>query len=209
MRKYWESLRPFEKRVLVIGGIFLLVVLHFVVVQPRISEWDAVQDRKFQGERKLKMFLGEIAKKSSYQKQIKELEGQSSQSVAQEDQANAFANAIQAQAIQSNVHITQNSHTSYNTNLFFVDLSQTLNIESGESNLVDFLYNLGSGSSLIRVQDLGLRPNPPHQQLVANVKVVASYQMKAPAKSPASGASRAAAAKSDVTTASSSTSTAK
>ena len=192
MKKYWDSLRPFEKRVLVVGGIVLLVVLHFVMVQPRISQWDTVQDRKFQAERKLKMYNTEIAKKESYQKQIRALEGQGGQAVPQDDQANHFANAIQAQAAQSKVNITQISHTTYKTNQFFLELSQTLNVQSPEPQLVDFLYNLGSSNSLIRVQDMGLRPDPPRQQLVANVKVVASYQMKTPAKPGAARGTRAA-----------------
>jgi len=52
---------------------------------------------------------------------------------------------------------------------------------------VDFLYNLGSGNSLIRVRDLSLRPDPPRQQLSGNVKLVASYQ-KNPSKKPAPAA---------------------
>jgi hypothetical protein len=41
---------------------------------------------------------------------------------------------------------------------------------------VDFLYKLGSGASTIRVRDLELQPDPPHQRLSANIRLVASYQ---------------------------------
>ena len=46
---------------------------------------------------------------------------------------------------------------------------------------LDFLYNLGSGNSLIRVRDLQLSPDAPaRQQLGGTVKLVASYQKNLP-----------------------------
>jgi hypothetical protein len=47
---------------------------------------------------------------------------------------------------------------------------------------VDFLYKLGSGASMIRVRDLELQPDAPHQHLNGNIRLVASYQ-----KNPAAG----------------------
>ena len=55
-------------------------------------------------------------------------------------------------------------------------------MQAGEEQLVDFLYNLGSGNSQIRVRDLTVRPDPPRQQLLAQVKLVASYQKRAAAR---------------------------
>ncbi|HLH56497.1 MAG TPA: hypothetical protein VKY92_23125, partial [Verrucomicrobiae bacterium] len=60
--------------------------------------------------------------------------------------------------------------------------SQSLSVQAGEQQLVDFLYDLGSGNSQIRVRDLSVRPDPPRQQLVAQVKLVASYQKKPTAR---------------------------
>jgi len=54
---------------------------------------------------------------------------------------------------------------------------------------VDFLYSLGSGNSLIRVRDLRLHPDPPRQQLQADIRLAASYQKKAaPRPAATSGA---------------------
>ena len=66
--------------------------------------------------------------------------------------------------------------------------------QSGEKPLVDFLYNLGSGNSLIRVRGLSLRPDPPRQLLAANITLIASYQKKPVARRAASPATAAAAA---------------
>jgi hypothetical protein len=58
---------------------------------------------------------------------------------------------------------------------------QTLTVQSGEKPLVDFLYSLGSGESLVRVRDLSVRPDQPRQQLAASVTLIASYQKNAKA----------------------------
>ena len=81
------------------------------------------------------------------------------------------------------------------TNQFFMKQAQTRNVQGGEQQIVDFLYNLGSGNSLIRVRDLSLHPDPQtRQQLAATIKLIASYQ-KNPTSKPASTPSRSAAPK--------------
>ena len=53
---------------------------------------------------------------------------------------------------------------------------QNINVLATEEQLVDFLYKLGSGSSMIRVRDLTLQPDAPRQHLTADIRLVASYQ---------------------------------
>ena len=96
--------------------------------------------------------------------------------VAAEEQSFQFANAINAQAGQSSVSLVSNGKINTQTNQFFLEKTQSISVQSGEDELVDFLYNLGGGNSLIRVRDLTVRPDPPRQRLVANVTLVASYQ---------------------------------
>jgi hypothetical protein len=73
------------------------------------------------------------------------------------------------------------------TNEFFLEQTQTINVQSGEQPLVDFLFNLGSGNSLIRVRDLVLHPDAQtRQQLAGAIKLVASYQ-KNPSKAAVPG----------------------
>ena len=107
-----------------------------------------------------------------------------SQDVPAEDQQYQFTSAIQMQQAQSGVNITSFGRPSTSTNEFFVKLTQTVGVQSGEPQLVDFLYKLGESKSLIRVRGLTLHTDPPRQQLVASVTLVASYQ-KNPARKPA------------------------
>ena len=67
---------------------------------------------------------------------------------------------------------------------------QNINVLATEEQLIDFLYKLGSGASMIRVRDLELQPDQAHQKLSANIKLVASYQ-----KNPVAAAAKKSTAK--------------
>jgi len=182
MNGYWQNLRPFERRVLVIVAALFFVVLNFLFVLPYFSEWDKVQERRFQANRKLGMYNKEIAETNQLWVEVRRMESAGAE-VPAEDQARHFANTINAQAGQSGVQLMSGGKTTTSTNQpFFIELSQTVGAQSPEPPLVDFLFNLGSGNSLIRVRDLNLRPDPQRQQIVSTITLVASYQKKAPAK---------------------------
>jgi hypothetical protein len=184
MNGYWANLRPFEKRVLVGVAALFFVVLNYLFVFPYLKERDRVEDRYFQANRKLGLYQTEVSQTNSYAREVRRLESEGLE-VPLEDQARHFANTINVQAGQSGVQIISYGKTSFTTNQFFIELSQTISAQSPEEPLVDFLYNLGSGNSLIRVRDLNLRPDPARQQIVATITLVASYQKQAAAK-PAS-----------------------
>ena len=112
--------------------------------------------------------------------------------VALEDQAINFMRTIQAQAEASGIGQANYSRSIMHTNdAFFVEQVQNISVVATDEQLVDFLYKLGSGASMIRVRDLELQPDGPRQHLNANIRLVASYQKNpvapqpAPARSPA------------------------
>ena len=86
---------------------------------------------------------------------------------------------IQSQSAQSGVGIVNTSRQITHTNdAFFVEQVQNINVVADDGQLVDFLYKLGSGASMVRVRDLELQPDTAHQHLNANIRLVASYQKK-------------------------------
>jgi Tfp pilus assembly protein PilO len=184
------NLRPFEKRLVVVVAAVLFVVLNAWFVFPHFSDLAQAQKQRAEALEKIGRWQVEINQEPSYRKQIRDLESEG-QAVPAEDQQNQFSRAIQMQQAQSGVNITSTSKQTVRTNQFFLELTEQVSVESGEAQLVDFLYNLGSGTSLIRVRDLALHPNPPRQALSGNVKLVASYQ-KNPPKKAAPGANPAA-----------------
>jgi Tfp pilus assembly protein PilO len=96
--------------------------------------------------------------------------------VAAEDQAINFMRTIQGQASASGFGIERYSPTRMTTNQFFVEQVQNIQVHATEEQLVDFLYKIGSGVSMIRVRDLTLQPDQARQRLGADIKLVASYQ---------------------------------
>ncbi len=193
MKGYLDNLRPMEKRLVVGVAVLFLVVLNFLFITPHFSDLDQVKFRRQKATDKKAKYQAEIGQIPSFERQVKSLaSGGGAANVPLEEQAMHFASAIQAQVGRSGVALINNSTISTDTNSpFYVEKSQSIQVQGGETNLVDFLYSLGTGDSLIRVRDLSLRPDPSHQQLQASIKLVASFQKTTPAR-PASPASKPA-----------------
>ncbi len=187
---YWDNLRPFEKRVVVGVAALFFVVLNFLFVFPYFKEWNLVDDRMFQARRKLRMYEEELSNTNKYAGKVREMEREGA-NVPLEEQVRHFANTIDAQAGRSGVNMIQGGRTTTTTNQFFIEQSRSIGVQSPEQPLVDFLYNLGSSNSLIRVRDLNLRPDPPRQQIFANVTLIASYQKAAAKPAAPAGATPA------------------
>jgi Tfp pilus assembly protein PilO len=175
MRKFFAQLRPLERRLTVGVLVVLILVLNFVFVWPHFSDWNKLRSRLEDSRQKLELYRTTIAEAANYQTQVKSFESQG-EFVAPEDQAINFLRAIQSQATQSGVGMVNNSRQTTHTNEFFVELTQNINVIATDQQLVDFLYKLGSGVSMIRVRDLELQADPVHQHLNANIRLVASYQ---------------------------------
>ena len=125
------------------------------------------------------MFQAEIDQMLKIQAEVNRLEGEGL-AVPAEDQISHFQGAVQSEAVRSGVNIINSGKPTTQTNQFFVEHSQNLGVQAKEQALVDFLFNLGSGNSLIRVRDLSVRPEPQHHELSATIKLVASYQKRTP-----------------------------
>ncbi|MGD0745612.1 MAG: hypothetical protein ABSA45_10695 [Verrucomicrobiota bacterium] len=193
MKKYFLQLRPLERRLAVGGLVALIVVLNGWLVWPHFSDWGNLQGRRGEAQKKLKLYQAAVAQIPDYQAKVKNFESQGD-IVAPEDQAINFTRAIQSQSAQSGVAIVNTSRQLTHTNdAFFVEQIQTINVTAADEQLVDFLYKLGSGASMIRVRDLELQPDAAHQHLSAGITLVASYQ-KNPA-APAGSKSATAKAK--------------
>ena len=178
------NLRPFEKRLVVGVGAVLFLVLNAWFVVPHFSDLSKARDNRAEALKKLDSWQAEIDQMTKYQAGINKFRREGLE-VPPEDQQNQFARAIQNQQAQSGVGIPNFGRTTTQTNQFFLELTQLISVQSFSTNLVDFLYNLGSGNSLIRVRDLTMHPDVPRQQLSGTVKLVASYQKNPPKKTTA------------------------
>jgi Tfp pilus assembly protein PilO len=125
---------------------------------------------------KLQHYRSVVAEAPELKKQVSKFEISGGEVPAEEQGVNLMTK-IQQQAAQSNVQIQNFGRIMSHTNdAFYVEQILSINVLATESNLVDFVYNLGTGPSMIRVRDLSLQPDPPHQRLLADIKLVASYR---------------------------------
>ena len=170
------NLLPFEKRLVVGVALILFIVFNVWFVLPHFSDLSDAQARREEAVKKLKGWEAETNQIPVYQRKINGIL-KDGLDVPAEDQQNDFSRAVVSQQASSGVNLMNSGRITTRTNSpFFVELVQTITVQSGEPQLVDFLYNLGAGPSLIRVRGLSLHTDPSHQQLVAGVTLVASYQ---------------------------------
>lgn len=184
------TLRASERRLLVVVGLALFVVINIWFVWPHFGDVQRAKTLRARESDKLTVYQEEIAKTEQREAGIKELEG--GDEVAIQDQAIELMQAIQRQASSQRVSITGQSRPVTRTNEFFVEQSQNIVTQSGERELIDFLYELGSGNSTIRVRDLSVRPDAPRYKLAATISLVSSYKLKSPAPSKGSKTAKTA-----------------
>ena len=189
MKKFFAQLRPLERRLAFGVLVVFVLVLNYVFIWPHFSDWNNLKRRLGTAQMELARDQAATDELPKYQKLVRGFES-AGDVVAPEDQAINFLRTIQTQAAMSGVGIANMGRQSTSTNdVFFVQLIQNINVSATDEQLVDFLYKLGSSASMIRVLDLELQTDPPKQHLVANVRLVASYQKKSPAPAPAAAKS--------------------
>jgi hypothetical protein len=179
------NLRPGEQRLVVLVAAVLFVVFNLIFVWPYFGEFTVATRKLEKARTDLDNYQRKVNQTGLYKARLLEYE-KDNPDVLPEDQAIQFQRTIQQQAAQSGVNVTTFSRATTKTNnTFFLEQVQTISVQTSETNLVDFLYNLGAGSSLIRVRELSLRPDQPRMSLGGNVTLVASYQKKVPIKGAA------------------------
>ncbi len=176
MKKYFAQLRPLERRLVVGVGVVLLIVLNGVFIWPHFNDWTTLQARREKAQKELTRDQAMVAQIPALKADVKKFESEG-EFVALEDQSINFMRTIQTQSAQCGVQIQNTSRQITHTNdVLFIEQMQNINVLATEEQLVDFLYKLGSGASMIRVRDLELQPDQPRQKLSANIRLVASYQ---------------------------------
>jgi Tfp pilus assembly protein PilO len=180
MKKYFAQLRPMERRLVVGVAVVLVLVLNAVFIWPHLSDWGKLQVRLAKAQAELTRDRAAVAQIPALTADVKKFES-AGEFVAPEDQGINFMRTIQGQSAQSGVAIVNTSRQLTRTSdAFFIEQVENINVLATEEQLVDFLYKLGSGASMIRVRDLELQPDPPHQRLIANIRLVASYTKSPP-----------------------------
>lgn len=181
MKEFFARLNPTERRFVVGVAVVFVIVINIVWVWPRFGDWGETRKRMTTAQNQVFDFNRGIARIPDLDREIAKYMNAGA-TVPPENQAVDFVRQIQNQAAQSGVGIqSMGGARSTGTNAYFLEQNQTLQLTSGEKQLVDFLYSLGAGpNSLIRVKVMSVQPDSPRQQLSSRVTLVASYQRKSP-----------------------------
>jgi hypothetical protein len=173
------NLRPGERRLLVIVGIALFVVLNWLFIRPRFGSVGRLQGELATARTTRERYQAQIAKTKDYEKRIRELELQG-QTVPSADMGIEFQKTVQRQAAASSLAIlttdARGADRSGSAAEFFDEQVLRVTANGNDKALVDFLYKIGTGDSLIRVRELSLNPDPSGMKLNSVITLVASYQ---------------------------------
>ena len=178
------NLRTGEKRLLVGIGIVVFIVLNVLFVRPKFGEFGRVRSETRKVQTDLAKFQTEIAQGPAYQQVLKEMEGQGSK-IIKEEQALRLLQTVQSQALASGVKINryqEQSSRGFNvaTNAYFDEQSLVVSYDTGYQPLINFLVGLAEHESMIRVRHMDVKPDASRQRLQGNLTLVASYQKGRP-----------------------------
>jgi hypothetical protein len=196
MKSFFDklNLRPGERRLVIIVALIVFLVVNAFLVWPRFLEWGKVTNQDFAAKQTRDQYQREVDNIKRYQLRLAELEQKGAQ-IGNEDQALKLSSTVYSQAALSGVTINQwtpqraTSGGGGKTNQFFDEQTGVMTFVADEKSLIDFLYNLGAGGSMIRVRSMSLNPDPPRYKLQGSVTLVASYARSTPLRAaPAAAA---------------------
>ena len=184
MTKWFDRLNlpPTERRLVLLGLVLLVILINYFLVWPYFSEWDKTAKTLVDETAKKAKFMTEISQRKKYETQLTELKLKGVPGLLDADRVPMMQQTIYAQGGLSGVTITRVTvpppiRSIGATNQFFDERLITVDVNGGEAELVDFLYQLGSGDSMMRVRDItNLRPDPSKTKLQASLTLVASFQ---------------------------------
>lgn len=182
------NLRPQERRVLVVVTFLIFVALNYWFVRPLFGQFGQVKAELEKTRGTLGRYQAEIAKAPNYERLENDLKKSGSEVLSEELQLQRIVdNQARAAGVMVSRYAPGVRTASGRTNQFFEDQGLTIDFTSTATNMVEFLVGLASGNSMIRVQDMNLRPDGAGTKLVGNILFVASYQKKQPVARPTSG----------------------
>jgi Tfp pilus assembly protein PilO len=173
------NLRPQERRLVVIVALVVFILLNMWFVFPFFGEWGKVQNDIAKDTATLERYNKEIARKAQYDRKQRDLEQTGSEMLNSE---NDFSRIVTAQAANAGLTLTDqralpSSGIGTKTNQFFQEQSISVQFNSGEKEIVDFLVGIAAQNAMIRVRQMTVRPEPPQNptKLVGSIVFAGNY----------------------------------
>lgn len=192
------GLSPQERRLVVIVGIVVFVVINIWVIIPMFGDWGRYEQRIREARSLRDKYNAEIGRQREYETRLKSLQQQGSQ-VASEEAALRLQQEVIGQANLTGLGYgtianINRSSSSGKTNAFFDEAGVTVTVNTGEKELIDFLVRLADKEMLIRAKSMDIGPDPSGTRLQGNLTLVKSFQRKPPPRAAAAARPTTAAA---------------
>jgi len=171
-----------ERRLVMAVLVVLMLALAWMV-WGMIPSPGVTQNKISQAQQRLNSFKNEISKIADYEKKIGELQGLGSAVIKIEQQTDMrkFINRLTA---ANGVDIDSTTSADPKTGDFFIEQSMTIRFSSKESDLVNFLWKLGSSDTMVRVSQMRVNPDKNRYKLSGSMTLTASYQKDVKATKP-------------------------
>ena len=177
------NLSPGERRLVVVVAIVVFIALNFAFVFGRFGEWGRTEQKIRDTKATLKKFEDELRNTPAYEEQRRNLHKLGTY-VASEERAVQLIDEVNSQAALDQVQLLRREPSrnapGSRTNAYFEEAALLVTFSSNETNLVDFLFNLGERNSLIRVRAMQLGRDPSQTKLAGSITFVESFQKKPP-----------------------------
>jgi hypothetical protein len=155
------NLSPQERRIIVIIAVVVFVVLNMLLVWPHFKDLARVHAQLADTRKKISDYNDEISKdiepKDGYKVRLAKLQKQQGGGVV--NQQVALQKSVSDQAIRTGVNIFDTrpaSSKNPETNAFYDEQDVRISFDSGEDQLINFLFNVGNDPAMIRVRELNL-----------------------------------------------------
>lgn len=185
------KLTPSERRLVVVIGAVVFVVLNYWIVWPRFGDFKALTEDMESIEEKRNRYQKEIDRRPTYEVLLRKLQASGSVLPAGEEKIQ-FRSDTERLAREVGLTVrgwgeVVGERSGTMTNAFFESIALPMNqVTGGEDQIVEFLHRVGASNSTIRVKELTLKPGGfdpragGRTNLDAVIRLVASVQKAAP-----------------------------
>lgn len=176
------NLRRGERRLVIVVGVVVFVVLNVWLVFPLFGKRGSIVKEAAADQQTLTKFREELAMRTTYERLLRTLQEQGNY-VPSADQANRLIGDLQSEATANRVFpqgFQPGRDSTVRTNSFFEEKSVVVTFNNtGEKELVDFLYFVGQRGSRARVRSLQLWRDQGDTKLRGSITFVGSFQKTA------------------------------
>src|SRR6185295_13209516 len=152
-----------ERRIVAVVVVVLFAVLNYWFVWPHFKDLKIAQKKLAENREKLALYQTEVARIQPLEAELKKLQESSGARELPAEAFTDFKRVVEGLVQSCRVDVTYWSpvNTANTGNNFFMEGNLAIRATVGEKEFVDFLYRLGTNSSMIRVRDLSLAPTGP------------------------------------------------